>query len=135
MAITPGLTEATAKTFFSTLKEVGTDKAVSEALIGGAVGVGGNLAYNTVSGDSGGYTGAALLGGAVGGWCSRQAFGLIGRQAGVQGVRDLVRNLALDTEDVVGTENQNASELLNQGELFENESFEDTDAPEQFEEQ
>ena len=67
MAITPGLTEATAKTFFSTLKEVGTDKAVSEALIGGAVGVGSNLAYNTVSGDSGGYTGAALLGGAVGG--------------------------------------------------------------------
>lgn len=67
MAITPGITEATAKTFFSTLKEVGTDKAVSEALIGGAVGVGGNLAYNTVSGDSGGYTGAALLGGAVGG--------------------------------------------------------------------
>lgn len=56
-----------AKSFFSTLKEVGTDKAVSEAMIGGAVGVGGNMAYNVATGDSGGYTGAALLGGAAGG--------------------------------------------------------------------
>lgn len=56
-----------AKSFFSTLKEVGTDKAVSEALIGGGVGIGGNMAYNVATGDSGGYTGAALLGGATGG--------------------------------------------------------------------
>lgn len=56
-----------AKSFFSTLKEVGTDKAVSEALIGGGVGIGGNMAYNVATGDSGGYTGAALLGGAAGG--------------------------------------------------------------------
>lgn len=56
-----------AKSFFSTLKEVGTDKAVGEAMIGGAVGVGGNMAYNVATGDSGGYTGAALLGGAAGG--------------------------------------------------------------------
>ena len=56
-----------AKSFFSTLKEVGTDKAISEALIGGGVGIGGNMAYNVATGDSGGYTGAALLGGAAGG--------------------------------------------------------------------
>lgn len=62
-----GLTEAAEKSFFSTLKGIGTDKAVSEALLGGAAGVGGNLAYNTVTGDSGGYTGAALMGGAAGG--------------------------------------------------------------------
>ena len=40
-----------------------------------------------------------------------------------------------DTDEADTTENENASELLNQGELFENESFEDTDTPEQFEEQ
>lgn len=62
-----GFGDDAAKSFFSTLKEVGTDKAVSEALIGGAVGVGGNMAYNVATGDSGGYTGAALLGGAAGG--------------------------------------------------------------------
>ena len=56
-----------AKSFFSTLKEVGTDRAISEALIGGGVGIGGNMAYNVATGDSGGYTGAALLGGAAGG--------------------------------------------------------------------
>lgn len=40
-----------------------------------------------------------------------------------------------DTNEADTTEKENASELLNQGELFENESFEDTDTPEQFEEQ
>lgn len=40
-----------------------------------------------------------------------------------------------NTDEADTTENENASELLNQGELFENESFEDTDTPEQFEEQ
>lgn len=40
-----------------------------------------------------------------------------------------------DTDEADTTENENASKLLNQGELFENESFEDTDTPEQFEEQ
>lgn len=55
------------KSFMNTMKEVGTDKAVSEALMGGAAGVGLNMAYNVASGDSGGYMGAGLLGGAVGG--------------------------------------------------------------------
>ena len=55
------------KSFMNTMKEVGTDKAVSEALMGGAAGVGLNMAYNVASGDSGGYMGAGLLGGAAGG--------------------------------------------------------------------
>ncbi len=55
------------KSFMNTMKEVGTDKAISEALMGGAAGVGLNMAYNVASGDSGGYMGAGLLGGAVGG--------------------------------------------------------------------
>lgn len=55
------------KSFMNTMKEVGTDKAVSEALMGGAAGVGINMAYNVASGDSGGYMGAGLLGGAAGG--------------------------------------------------------------------
>ena len=61
------VTERGIKAFMNTMKEVGTDKAVSEALIGGAAGVGANMAYNVASGDSGGYMGAGLLGGAVGG--------------------------------------------------------------------
>lgn len=55
------------KSFMNTMKEVGTEKAVSEALMGGAAGVGLNMAYNVASGDSGGYMGAGLLGGAAGG--------------------------------------------------------------------
>ena len=55
------------KSFMNTMKEVGTDKAVSEALMGGAAFVGLNMAYNVASGDSGGYMGAGLLGGAIGG--------------------------------------------------------------------
>lgn len=56
-----------AGSFMDTLKGIGTDKVVSEALLGGAAGIGLNLGANVVTGDSGGYTGAAMLGGAAGG--------------------------------------------------------------------
>ena len=58
--------QETVSTFMDALKGVGKDKMTSDALIGGAAGIGLNMGANMASGDSGGYVGAAALGGGGG---------------------------------------------------------------------